>query len=237
MRFLEFLETSTSSGTVQKNHDAAKKGAVNFTQGTVEVKGDDQTAERIIKSLKFANYDESNPCDLKEGITPSEYDVTVDEIADLTNMPEKLKKTIKRAKNFTGGNVLAVNRLQFKAAEGNLVFGRVTVIRRGKVLDMAYSLHSVEYELIPKQRQSDQADKLQQFYGSLGQGDSVNGKAAFEKISIELREDFLAFFHKQAIKGFIKHCDFILKTITHSDDVVRALVENGDAPGEDTNDR
>lgn len=237
MRFLEFLETSTSSGTVQKNHDAAKKGAVNFTQGTVEVKGDEQTAERIIKSLKFANYDESNLCDLKEGIPPSEYDVTVDEIADLTNMPEKLKKTIKRAKNFTGGNVLAVNRLQFKAAEGNLVFGRVAVIRRGKVLDMAYSLHSVEYELMPKQRQPDQADKLQQFYGSLDQGDSVNGKAAFEGISMELREDFLAFFHKQAIKGFIKHCDYILKTITHSDDVVRALVENGDAPGEDTNDR
>lgn len=102
---------------------------------------------------------------------------------------------------------------------------------------MAYSLHSVEYELMPKQRQSDQADKLQQFYGSLDQGDSVNGKAAFEGISMELREDLLAFFHKQAIKGFIKHCDYILKTITHSDDVVRALVENGDAPGEDTNDR
>ena len=65
-------------------------------------------------------------------------------------MPEKLKNTIKRAKN-SSGNVLAVNRLQLKAAEGSMVFGRVAVIRRGEVLDMAYSLHSVEYEFMQKQ--------------------------------------------------------------------------------------
>ena len=94
MRFAEFLETSISSGTVQKiNHDTVKKGAVDFTQGTLEIKGEEQKAERVIKSLQFANYDESNLCDIKEGIPPSEYDVTVDEIADLTNMPEKLKNT------------------------------------------------------------------------------------------------------------------------------------------------
>ena len=216
-----FRERSTLSGTVQTNHNEAKKGAVDFTQGRVEVKGNEEKAEQIIKSLKFAKYDESNLCDLKEGIPHSEYDATVDEIADLTNMPEKLKRTIKRAKSFTGGNVLAVNRLQFKAADGNLVFGRVAVIRRGKVLDMAYSLHSVEYELMPKQRQPDQADKLQQFSGSLGQEDN----ATFDGISTELRKNFLAFFHKEAINGFIKHCDYVLKTITHSDDVKRAIVE------------
>ena len=236
MRFLEIFETSPSSGTVQKNHDAAKKGAVDFTQGTAEVKGDEQKAEQIIKALKFAKYDESNLCDLKEGIPPSQYDVTIDEIADLTNMPVKLKKIIKRAKDYAGGNVLAVNRLQFKAEEGNMVFGRVAVIRRGNVLDMAYSLHSVEYELKPKQPQPAQADKAYQFFGSVNQEDSVN-ENSFDGISIELREDFLAFFHKQAIKGFIKHCDYILKTISHRDGVVRALVENGDAHGEDTKDR
>lgn len=235
-RFTSATKETQDDGAVQKNQDAAKKGAVDFTNGGVEVKGNEQKAEMIIRSLKFASYDENNLCDLKEGIPPEEYDVTVDEIADLTNMPDKLKKTIKRAKNFTGGNVLAVNRLQFKAADGNMVFGRVAVIRRGKVLDMAYSLHSVEYELMPKQRQPDNADKLKQFSGSLDQenGDNANGKPeAFDGISMELREDFLAFFHKQAITGFVKHCDYVLKTITHGDDVVRALgVQNGDAPGE-----
>ena len=237
MRFVELLETYSSTGIVQKNYEAAKKGAVDFTQGAVEVKGDEQKAERMIKSLKFANYDESNLCNLKEGIPPTEYDATVDEIAQLTNMPEKLKNTIKRAKTFTGGDVLAVNRLQFKAEEGNMVFGRVAVIRRGKVLDMAYSLHSVEYELMPKQLQPEQADKPYQFFGSPDKGDSTNGKAAFEGVSMELRADFSAFFQKQAINGFIKHCDYVLKTITHSNDVVRALVEDGDVPGEDISDR
>ena len=40
-----------------------------------------------------------------------------------------------------------------------MVFGRAAVIRKGEVLDVAYSLHSVEYELMPKQRQPDQANK------------------------------------------------------------------------------
>ena len=47
---------------------------------------------------------------------------------------------------------------------------------------------------------------------------------------MELREGCLAFFHKQAIKGFMKHCDYILKSTTRSDDVARALVEDGDVP-------
>ena len=237
MRFVRVLEAGTSRGTVQKfNHDAAKKGAVDFTQGMVEIKGDERKAERIIKSLQFASYDESNLCDIKEGIPLSEYDVTIDEIADLTNMPKNLKKTIKRAKNLNG-DAFSVNRLNFKDADGNLVFGRVAVIRRGKVLDLAYSLHSVKYELMPKQRQPDQANNLLRFFGSVNEDDSENGKAAYKGFSLEQREDFLAYFQKQAIKGFIKHCDYILKTITHGDDVVRVFGQNGDAPGEDTNDR
>ena len=81
MRFAELLETSISSGNVQKiNHDTAMKGAVEFMQGTVEIKGDEQKAEWVIKSLQLANYDESNLCDNKEGIPPSKYDVTVDDI-------------------------------------------------------------------------------------------------------------------------------------------------------------
>ena len=232
VRFMEFVGNAQDHGSVQKNQDAAKKGAVDFTNGEVEVKGDERKAEMIIKTLKFASYNENNLCDLKEGIPPEEYDVTVDEIADLTSMPENLKKTIKRAKNFTSGNVLAVNKLQFKAADGNLVFGRVAVIRRGKVLDMAYSLHSVEYELMPKQRQPDNADKLEQFSGSLYHEEGEPND--FEGVSIGLRDDFLAFFHRQAIKGFVKHCDYVLKAITHGDGVVRALgVQNGDETGKD----
>ena len=54
---------------------------------------------------------------------------------------------------------------------------------------------------------------------------------------MELREDFLAFFHKQAMKGFMKHCDYILKTITPGNNAVRALGQNVDTPTEDTDDR
>ena len=52
----------------------------------------------------------------------------------------------------------------------------MAVIRRGEVLDMTYSLHSVEYELMSKQRQPDNVEKLEQFTGSLGDGlDKIAG--------------------------------------------------------------
>ena len=72
---------------------------------TAEVKGNVTKAEQIIKSLTFASYGEKNLCDLKEGIPDNEYDATVYEIAYLTGMPEKLRKKIKRARNFTSGNI------------------------------------------------------------------------------------------------------------------------------------
>ena len=149
---------------VQKNLDLARKSAVDFIQETAEVKGNVTKAEQIIKSLTFASYGENNLCNLKEGIPDDEYDATVDEIAYLTGMLEKLRKKIKRARNFTSGNIFAVNKLGFKADDGSMVFDRVAVIRRGKVLDMAYSLNSVEYELISKHGN---AENLEQFSESL----------------------------------------------------------------------
>ena len=208
-------------GVLQKNLDLAEKGAADFTQETAEVKGNVTKAENIIKSLTFANYDENNLCDLKEGIPDDEYDATVDEIADLTGMPQKLKKVIKRARNFIGRNILAVNKLGFKADDGSLVFGRVAVTRKGKVLDLVYSLHSVEYELISKH---ENAENFEQFSESLDdeKHDKAKGNSKKE-ISMELRNDFMAFFHKQAIDGFVKYCDYVLKTMNHGEEVVRAL--------------
>ena len=206
---------------VQKNLDLTKKSAVDFIQETAEVKGNVTKAENIIKSLTFASYREKNLCDLIEGIPDDEYDATVDEIAYLTGMPEKLRKIIKRARNLTSGNTLAVNMLGFKADDGSMVFGRVAVIRRGKVLDMAYSLHSVEYELISKH---DNAENLKQFSESLDNEKADKAKGDSKKgISVELRNDFMAFFIKQAIDGFMKHCDYVLKSMNHGKYVVRAL--------------
>ncbi|KAK2571359.1 hypothetical protein P5673_003946 [Acropora cervicornis] len=51
----------------------------------------------------------------------NEFDATVEEIAELTSMPMKLKKVIKRSRNFNRGDVLALNRLQFKIQGGNMV--------------------------------------------------------------------------------------------------------------------
>ena len=73
----------------------------------------------------------------------NEFDATVEEIAELTSMPMKLKKVIKRSRNFNRGDVLALNRLQFKIQGGNMVFGRVAVLRNANTLGMAFSLHLV----------------------------------------------------------------------------------------------
>lgn len=69
----------------------------------------------------------------------NEFDANVEEISELTSIPKKLKKVIKRSRNFNRGDVLALNRLQFKIQ----VFGRVAVLRNANTLGMAFSLHLV----------------------------------------------------------------------------------------------
>ena len=198
-------------GEVNRKRDEAKRAAVNYSNGEVQLSGDPKKGETVIKSLTFSSYDENNLCDLMEGIPTEEYDATVDEIAELTNMPEKVKNVIKRAKKFSEGKVQALEKLQFKTEDGNLVFGRVVVIRRGKLLDMAYSLHSVAYKVEARQRRSENAQKLELFSESLKDGEG--GRKEFQGITFELRDDFLAFFHKKAVEGFVKHCDFVLKAM------------------------
>ena len=139
----KFCESSKQQegGEGNRKHTEAKRVAVGYSE--VQFPGDPEKGEAVIKSLKFSGYDESYLCNQMEAIPTEEYDVRVDEIAELTNMPEKIKNDIKRTKNFSEGKVQAVRRFQFKTEDGNLVFGRVAVIRRGKLLDMGYSLYSV----------------------------------------------------------------------------------------------
>lgn len=115
----------------------------NYSKEQAALNGSATKAKDVIESLRFSSYEQNNLCDLKEGIPFAKYNVTVDQIAALTNMPDELKDVIKTAINFKSGNVLALDRLQFKSKDGNMVFGKVVVIRRGKVLDLAYSLGGV----------------------------------------------------------------------------------------------
>ena len=205
-----------------RKQQRAKINAANYERSEiVSVKGNATKAEEMIKALRFSHYEENNLCDLKEGIPGNEFDATVEEIAELTNMPMKLKKVIKRARNFTPGDVLAVNRLQFKTQDGNMVFGRIAVLRNGDTLDMTYSIHSVEYKLKKKQRKPENAGTFKTFSEALNMehdedNDDEGGEDDHEdlrEISVDLRQDFLDFFHKQAIEGFVKHCDYLLKIL------------------------
>lgn len=67
----------------------------------------------------------------------------------------------------------------------------------------------MEYELKAKQRQPENAEKLKRFTESLeeDEDDEHDEHDASVEISIDLREDFLTYFHEQAIRAFNKHCD------------------------------
>lgn len=216
--------TATSSmvqASLLDDKNARKQGramimnVVKYESGEVSVKGNKTKAENAIKSLSFSSYEENNLCDLKEGIPGVEFDETVEEVAELTNMPKRLKRVVKRARNFMSGNVFAVKNLQFKTEDGSMVFGRIAVLRNGGTFDMAYSLHSVKYELKKKQSKPEIAGNFTKFSKTLYKANDVNDQGDeddddFNEISFDLRQGFLAFFHTQAIEGFEKHCDYLL---------------------------
>ena len=223
------VQTSPIDEETKRKQQRAIMHAATYEKDDFSAKGNATKAEDVIKSLRFSSYEENNLCDLKEGIPEVEFDATVEEIAELTKMPMQLKSVVKRAKNFTRGNVLAVNRLHFKTEDGNMVFGRIAVLRKGDVLDMAYSLHSVNYELKNKQSKPGNAENFTKFSETLN--DYSNG------ISFDLRQDFLAFFHKQAIEGFVKHCDYLIKILDNGQEVkpevLKHMVANDDQKLED----
>lgn len=246
--FFEFVNdipqrNSTSSSTeetLNRDDTTAQKqprAILHFADyNKSKVIGNLTKAEDVIKSLRFSSYEENNLCDLKEGIPLVEFHTTVEEIAEMTNLPTKLKKIVKRAKNFTRGNVLAVNRLHFKTEDGNMVFGRIAVLRKGNTLDMAYSLHSVDYALKETQKKPESAKSFTKFSDTLNKEHDPEDKGDEDddddsnEISVDLRQDFLAFFHKQAIEGFVKHCDYLLKTLDNGEkeepEIVKHMTTN-----------
>lgn len=213
--FLQRNATSSSTEQTLNRDETTQKQRRAIMHATVydksEVIGNASKAEDFIKSLRFSSYEDHNLCNLKEGIPEVEFDATVEEIAKLTKMPMKLMSAVKRAKKLTRGTVLAVERLNFKTKDGNMVFGRIAVLPKGNALDMAYSLHLVNYALTKKQREPESAANFTKFSETLDLDKVDDGDS--NEISFDLRKDFLAFFHKQAIEGFMKHCDFLLKTL------------------------
>ena len=145
-----FLRDVTTSLTVQTSYHVVGTAlhrrrpllkAVIYDKDEASVKGNATNAGDVIKSRRFSSYEENSLCYLKEGIPGDEFDATVEEIAELTNKPIKLKSVVQRARNFTRGNSLAVNRPQFKTKLGNMAFGRIAVLRKS---DTFFSLGYVQ---------------------------------------------------------------------------------------------
>ena len=97
-----------------------------------------------------------------------------------------------------------------------MAFGRIAVLRKGDTLDMTYFLHSVTYKLKNKQSKPENARNFTKFSETLNKANDVDNEDDADdlnEIPFDLRRDLLAFFHKQAIEGFLKDCDFLIKTL------------------------
>ena len=68
----------------------------------------------------------------------------------------------------------------------------MAVLRNGDKLDMAYSLHSLGYDLKTKQRKPENAENLKEFSESLNDGDGNDKEDDDDspEISVHLREEF-----------------------------------------------
>ena len=204
--------------TVRQVRRTAKLHAAMYEEDKFSAEGNATKAEEVIKSIRFSSYVENNVCYLKEGIPEDEFDATVDELEGLTKMPIAVKNTIKNAKN-AALKLIALEDLQITAKDGNMVFGRVVVFAVNGTIDVAFSLHSLKYELKKKQNKPECAWSFRKVFESLKKANDVDDKSDEDDddpngaIFIQIRNDFVAFFHKQAIEGFRRQCDILLKVM------------------------
>ena len=204
--------------TVRQARRTAKLHVAFYEDFKFSTEGNATKAEEVIQSIRFSSYKENNVCYLKDGIPEDKFDATVDEIEGLTKMPIAVKNSIKNAKNATRGAV-ALQDLQFTTKDGNMVFGRVVVLPVNGTIDVAISLHSLTYKLREKQNKPECAVCFGMFSETLNETNDVDDKSDEDDddpngdIFIQIRKDFLAFFYKQAIEGFRKQCDILLKVM------------------------
>lgn len=211
-------EFTADDETVRQARRRAKLHVAIYEDFKFSTEGNATKAEEVIQSIRFSSYKENNVCYLKEGIPEDEFDATVDELEGLTKMPIALKNTIKNAKNAKS-EAVALQDLQFTTKDGNMVFGRVVVLPENGTIDVAISLHLLTYKLREKQNKPECAVCFRMFSEALNETNDVDDKSdeddddANGDIFIQIRKDFLAFFYKQAIEGFRKQCDFLLKVM------------------------
>ena len=200
------------------------------------------SGERMINELRFHRYEETNLCNVKQGIEVSNYDKFVERIAMFVNIPDKLTLLIKEAKDLEDGEVLALEKLSFSVSKGNMVFGKVVVIKRKGKIDLAYSMHGVEYDIStrqPTEKAQLNAKKFESFEESLKADEVVKGdKARVHDVAVESEKDandyelslkhrnaFEAFFQKKAIQKFSSHCTRMMKKVFKTDSPVLKVFE------------
>ena len=81
---------------------------------------------------------------------------------------------------------------------------------------MAYSLQSVTFRLRNKQSKLENAKNFIRFSETLNKANDdydEGDKDGADSISFDFKQDLFAFFHKQAIDGFLKHCSYLLRRL------------------------
>jgi len=186
--------------------------ALIYYNDKVPVKRSAIKAEDVMKSIQFSRYDENTLCNFMEGIPGVEFVATVEEIAEVHNMPITLKRVLMRAGNLIRRDVFSLNRRQFTTRDGYMVFGRVAVFPNGNTIDMAYSFHSVKYKLAKKQSKPEFAGNFTTFSETLNKGNDGNSN----KISFEVWQGLYTHFRDDAIERFQDECDYLLKNVDNA---------------------
>ena len=103
-----------------------------------------------INQLKFKKFKETSSCNGTKGIAVTGFKNFVENLQKRCGLPDKVKDSILDALN-SSENEESVTQFQFKDGQGDVHHGRFLTIKRDNMIDIAYAIYSLSFELLERE--------------------------------------------------------------------------------------
>ena len=179
-----------------------------------------KAAEDLITSIDFDVYEDTNHCQILTGIELKDLHSIVNGLAMRFELNEEVTESILDSE-YANHNDKVVREFRFRLGEaGHIRYGRVATIKRGELIDMAYSFYSLDFKFSAKRIEETKNEKL-----FLWNVSNVSVTKEERNISTQEKTLLLGLLRYKALEAFKQEYPFVLKS---SDEPSASPVHNGD---------
>ena len=167
---------------------------------------DIKAAEELITSIDFDLYEETNHCQILTGVEIRNLPTIVNGLAMRFELSEEVTESILDSE-YANHNDKVVREFRFQLGDaGHMRYGRVAAIKRGEVIDLAYSFYTIDFKFSAKRIEETKNEKI-----FLWNVSNVNVTKEERNITTQEKNLLLGLLRHKALEAFKQEYPFILQ--------------------------